>query len=87
MIATKHLISIIDILNSNEELTEEFINEKFGDLDNYIHIIWSMILHTRTKKRHKTVDFDVIIELTPEISATYKPTQSDVYNIQIGGTL
>lgn len=40
--ATKHLVSILDILNDSknaEKLNKEIINEKFGDLINYLIMI------------------------------------------------
>ncbi|MBX3044872.1 MAG: hypothetical protein KF896_14260 [Ignavibacteriae bacterium] len=47
---TKHFVSLIDLLNEQpEELAEEIIAEKCGDLINYTHFIHAMLLEEKHK--------------------------------------
>lgn len=42
-IGSKHMASIIDILNSDDTYSSGYLDEKFGDLINYIYLIWGML--------------------------------------------
>ena len=41
--AVKHLVSIIDIINNPSKFNDEIINEKFGDMINYLILIRGML--------------------------------------------
>ena len=42
--ALKHLVSVTDIINGNLPATEEFVNEKVGDLINYLILLEAVLL-------------------------------------------
>lgn len=40
----KHIVSIIDIINSEESVSIDFAKEKFGDTINYFHLLFSNLI-------------------------------------------
>lgn len=45
--ATKHLVSIIDMINDPEKQTETAINEKIGDMINYLLLTEAIMMETK----------------------------------------
>ena len=45
--AMKHLVSVIDIVNSPADATEELIDEKIGDMINYLILLEGLLLRRK----------------------------------------
>ena len=64
--ASKHLISVIDIVESDELVSHKLFNEKIGDLINYL-ILLEAILHEEVGIKHVTLPAsNITIQHVPE---------------------
>ena len=71
--ATKHLVSVIDIVNSPETVSLELIEEKIGDMINYL-ILLEGLLKRRQKIALKKETFSDLIPTLGEITAYRQST-------------
>lgn len=55
-IMAKHLVSVIDLIEGTIEPTEYFINEKLGDLINYLVLLEAVFKEELSQKNLKCVD-------------------------------
>jgi hypothetical protein len=42
-LASKQMASVVDIINSNDTYSSGYLDEKFGDLINYLYLIWGIL--------------------------------------------
>lgn len=49
-IAVKHLVSVIDLVEGNTKVTEYLVNEKIGDMINYLILLEAIFMEDLTRK-------------------------------------
>ena len=68
--ATKHLVSVMDLVEGRLENTEKNVNDKCGDLINYICLLEAALLVERESK--KALSIGVVVSTTEEYDKLIK---------------